>query len=120
MSWKRCARLAVDLLDRGLERFERVGQILELTIEIFLALGLFLELVDRRQIHLAQAIDLLRQVRQTSAPRDDVRLGRHLLVHDGEIELRRLELRSASVSCRTSSSCAAMRTSSRRDARFFD
>ena len=52
------ARFAVDLADRGFQRLERVGQILELPIQVFLALGLFLELVDRRQIHLAESLDL--------------------------------------------------------------
>ena len=52
------ARFAVDLADRRFERLERVGQILELPVQVFLALGLFLELVDRRQVHLAEPLDL--------------------------------------------------------------
>ena len=67
------ARFAVDLADRRFERLQRVGQILELPIEVFLALGLLLELVDRRQVDLAEALDLLRQVRERLFPRGHVR-----------------------------------------------
>src|SRR5690606_37382217 len=85
-------RLAIDLADRRFQRFERFGEILELAIEVFLALGLFLELVDRSQIHLAEPLDLLRQLRERLLPCTDLRFRRHLLVEGRQIELRRLEL----------------------------
>jgi hypothetical protein len=40
------ARLAVDLADRLLERVQCIGQVGELPIQVFLAFGLLLELVD--------------------------------------------------------------------------
>jgi hypothetical protein len=86
------ACLAIDLADRCFEGFERVGEILELPVQVFLALGLFLELVDRRQVHRAEALDLAGDFREVRLPRRDVRLRRHLLVDRREIELRRLEL----------------------------
>src|SRR5208283_4272904 len=52
------ARFAVDLPHRRFESLERVGQILALPVQILLALGLLFELADRREIHLAQALDL--------------------------------------------------------------
>ena len=54
------ARLAIDLADGVLERVERVGEVGELAVEIFLALGLLLELVDRREVDLRRGARILR------------------------------------------------------------
>src|SRR6185436_1242965 len=86
------ARLAVDLADRRFERFERVGQILELAVQVFLALGLVLELVDGREVHLPEALDLAGDFREIRLPGGHVRFRRHLLIHRGELELRSFEL----------------------------
>src|SRR5690606_13578302 len=51
-------RFPVDLPDRILERLERFGEIGELRVEVLLALGLLLELVDRGEIDRAETLDL--------------------------------------------------------------
>jgi hypothetical protein len=61
------ARLAVDLSHGILERRERVVESANCR-SVFLAFGLFAELVDRRQVDLAQALDLL-PVSADAAPR---------------------------------------------------
>ena len=47
-------RLAIDLAHRRFERLQRIGQILALAVQVLLALRLFLELADGRQVHLPQ------------------------------------------------------------------
>jgi len=50
---------AVDLADRLLEGVQRVRKVGELAVEVLLALGLFGELVDRREVDVAlELVDL--------------------------------------------------------------
>src|ERR1700722_16553839 len=46
------AGFAIDFAHRRLERFQRIGQVLALPIQVLFALGLFLEFADRREIDL--------------------------------------------------------------------
>jgi hypothetical protein len=62
------ARLAIDFAHRGLERLQRVGQILALAVQIFLALRLLLEFADRGEVDLAQALDLALGLLELSLP----------------------------------------------------
>src|SRR5690606_167529 len=52
------AGFPIYLSDRLLERLERFGEIRELRVEVLLALGLLLELVDRGEIDRPKALDL--------------------------------------------------------------
>ena len=87
------AGLFVDLAHRLLERAQRIRQVGVLAVQVFLALGLLLELIDRGEIHLAQprhvgthGAELVlpaRRVRIRRQRRDDLRefmLGGHELL----------------------------------------
>src|SRR5690606_19189110 len=86
------ARFTVDFADRRLEGLERLGEILELSVEVFLALGLLLELIDRGEIHLTEPLDLAGKLGEAALPFGDIRLWRHFLVDLLQIELRGAEL----------------------------
>src|SRR5271155_2772607 len=87
-----CAGLAIDLAHGRLQGLQRVGQILALPVEVFLALGLLLELADGREIHLAQALDLALGLLQLRFPARDRGLRREPADQDGELEMSRREL----------------------------
>src|SRR6476660_5900757 len=82
---------AVNLANGRLERFERIGKVFELPIQVFLALRLFLELIDRSEIHLTQSFDLLSHVDQRLFPGDHVRFRSHFLIHGFQLEMSRRE-----------------------------
>ena len=69
------ARLAIDLADRVLERLERFGEIRELRVEILLALGLLLELVDRRQVDRAEPLNPALELLERLVPDGGRRIG---------------------------------------------
>ena len=48
--------------DQQVPLAQQAGQVGELAVEVFLALRLFAELVDGREVDLAQALDLLRRL----------------------------------------------------------
>ncbi len=56
------------LLHRLFERGERRSDVRELAIEVFLALGLLLELVDRGKVDLAQLLEIRARARQGFFP----------------------------------------------------
>ena len=86
------ARLAVDLAHRRLERLQCVGEILALPVQVLLALGLLLEFADRREIHLAQALDLALGLLQLRFPGLDRRLRCERGEQFREFEVRRRQL----------------------------
>ena len=86
------ARLAVDLADRFLERGQRVRQVGELAVEVFLALGLFLEFIDGREVDLAEPLDLLARLGEALLPGGDVRLRHETRSDVRQLEARRREL----------------------------
>ncbi len=51
-----------------LQRLQRVGQVLELAVQVFLALGLFLIFLDGREVHRAEAADLVGDIAQCFFP----------------------------------------------------
>src|SRR6202034_73395 len=85
-------RLAIDLAHRRLERLQRVGQVLTLTVEVFLALGLLLELADGRKIDLPQALDFSLGLLQIGLPGLRGRLGRERSEERGQIDRSGREL----------------------------
>ena len=68
------ARLLVDLAHGLLERGQRIGQVGELAIQVVLALGLLLELIDRGEIDLSQARHIGAQSIDLLLPGRDIRL----------------------------------------------
>ena len=86
------SRLAVDLADGLLERVQGIRKVGELPVEVLLALGLLLQLVDRRQVDGAETLDPFGDFHELLIPREDGRIlgerGRHPL----EIELGRRKL----------------------------
>ena len=109
------ARLLVDLAHRLLERLERIGEVGELAVEVFLALGLFLELVDGRQVHLAQLLEVAAG-RQRLFPGWRRRHRPRAREDLGQLETRGGELLDQP-SRRTRDSCAARRACFHRGAR---
>src|SRR4029079_3996686 len=73
-----CSSLPIDPADRILERFERFREVRVLRIEIRLALGLLLELVDRREIDSAEALDPSLELLERLVPRGERRVWRQL------------------------------------------
>ena len=82
------ARFLVDLAHRLFERGERGGDVGELPVEVFLALARFLELVDGREVHLAELLEIGARALQRFFP------GRHRGIggQPGE-DLREIEAR---------------------------
>src|SRR5580693_7454526 len=83
------ARLTIDAAHRLIEGREGIGEIGELTVEIFLALGVLLELVDRSEVDLAELLEIRAQLGERLLPLRHVRFGRESLADLSEIELRR-------------------------------
>src|SRR5579863_182751 len=86
------ARLLVAAPHRLLDGVERGGQVVELPIQVLLALGLLLELVDRGEVDLAEPLDARARLGEPVLPCRDRRIGREGLLHFRELEARLREL----------------------------
>ena len=71
-----------------LERFQGVGQILALSIQVLLALGLLLEFADCGKVHLAQTLDFSLRVLELRLPRGHRGVRCNLRHQRREIEIR--------------------------------
>src|SRR6202012_5406595 len=90
--FKARARLLVDTAHRLIQRLERRGQILELPIEILLALAPLLELVAGGQIDLTQLVHVRADLGKRVLPVENVGFGCEIAWHLGQIEMRLREL----------------------------
>ena len=70
------------------EGIERRGEIGKLAIEVFLALGVFGELIDRRQIHLPELLDLRARLGKRSLPLEHAGLGGQAGEHARQVGAR--------------------------------
>ncbi len=84
--------LAIDLADRLVEGVERLGEVSELPIEVFLALGLLGQLLDGGKVDRAEPLDLSRDLGERRFPGGCTRLGRDLRPDVVELEPRGREL----------------------------
>src|SRR5690606_37265953 len=82
----------IDLANRLLEGLERLREILELRVEVLLALGLLLELVDRGEVDRAKALNLALDRLERLVPRRRRRVFRELREHLLELEAGFLKL----------------------------
>src|SRR4029077_3797458 len=98
--WKLLAQTRVDALERVLEaraglavdaphgfgeRIERRREIGELAIEIFLALALIAQLIDRGEVHRAESLDIATRVGELLLPGGHIRVRRKLRLHAREL-----------------------------------
>ena len=86
------ARFLVDLAHRLFERGQRRGDVGVLAVEVFLALARFLELVDGREIHLPEFLEIGARARQRFFPGRHRGIGREPREDFREFEARGREL----------------------------
>ena len=86
------ARFLVDLAHRLFERGERGGDVGELAVEVFLALARFLQLVDGREVHLAELLEVGARAVQRFFPGRHRGIGGETGEDLGEVEARGGEL----------------------------
>ena len=84
--------LAIDFAHRRFESVQGVGEILALTVEVFLALRLLLELADGGEIHLAETLDLALGLLQAGFPGFPCRFGAEPGDEIGQLEAGRRQL----------------------------
>ena len=68
VSLETIAGFPVDLADDVFQRLQRFGQVVVLRVQVALALGLLLVLLDRRQVDRPQTLDARRETLETLLP----------------------------------------------------